>query len=51
MGKISVKKRAEMKQVIENTKLIFDENGEVNFGGWSKAPLFEYNKENINFLL
>ncbi len=35
-----------MKQVIENTKPVFDENGEVNFGGWSKAPLFEYNKDN-----
>ncbi len=37
--------RAKMKQIIENTKPVFDENGEVNFGGWSKAPLFEYNKE------
>ena len=35
-----------MKQIIENTKPVFDENGEVKFGGWSKSPLFEYNKEN-----
>lgn len=35
-----------MKQIIENTKPLFDENGEVVFGGWSKAPLFEYNKDN-----
>ena len=30
---------------LENSKKIFDENGEVKIGGWSKAPLFEYNKE------
>lgn len=29
----------------ESVKKIFDENGEVTIGGWSKAPLFEYNKE------
>ena len=34
-----------MKQIIENKKPVFDENGEVTFGGWSKAPLFEYNKD------
>lgn len=35
-----------MQQIIDNTKKIFNENGEVTFGGWSKSPLFEYNKEN-----
>lgn len=30
---------------IENTKNIFDEKGEVSFGGWSRTPLFVYNKE------
>lgn len=34
-----------MKQIIENTKPLFDEDGEVKFGGWSKFPLFEYNKD------
>ncbi len=33
-----------MQKVIENSKNLFDENGEVTFGGWSKAPVFEYNK-------
>ena len=33
-----------MQRLIDNTKNLFDDNGQVNFGGWSKAPLFEYNK-------
>lgn len=37
-----------MKQIIENTKPVFDENGEVKFGGWSKAPLFKYNKDSYS---
>lgn len=45
MMKINVITRVEMKQIIENKKPIFDENGDVKFGGWSKAPLFEYNKD------
>ncbi len=35
-----------MQQIVEKTINIFDENGEVTFGGWSKVPLFEYNKDN-----
>lgn len=34
-----------MSQATENIQKIFNENGEVKIGGWSKAPLFEYNKE------
>lgn len=34
-----------MQQLIENKKNIFSRNGELTFGGWSKTPLFEYNKE------
>ena len=34
-----------MKKIIDKTKPVFDRNGEVKFGGWSKAPLFEYNKD------
>lgn len=34
-----------MQQKIVGVKKLFDENGEVTFGGWSKSPLFEYNKE------
>ena len=32
-------------RTIDNAQKIFDENGEVKIGGWSKSPLFEYNKE------
>ena len=39
-----------MKQILKNKKPVFDENGEVKFGGWSKTPLFEYNKENYGTL-
>lgn len=34
-----------MQKVVEDTKKVFDEKGEVNFGGWSRSPLFEYNKD------
>ena len=34
-----------MSRTIDNAQKIFDENGEVKIGGWSKSPLFEYNKE------
>lgn len=34
-----------MQEKINETKKLFDENGEVVFGGWSKSPLFEYNRE------
>lgn len=34
-----------MQKTIRNGKNIFDENGEISFGGWSRAPLFIYNKE------
>lgn len=33
-----------MQRTVENIKDIFNSDGEVTFGGWSKAPLFEYNK-------
>lgn len=33
-----------MQQVVSDTKKLFNEKGEVVFGGWSKSPLFEYNK-------
>lgn len=35
-----------MQQLVENKKNVFNEDGELTFGGWSKSPLFEYNKEN-----
>ncbi|MCH5303323.1 MAG: DUF2804 family protein [Ruminococcus sp.] len=35
-----------MQKIVENSKKIFDLNGEINFGGWSKSALFEYNREN-----
>lgn len=34
-----------MQKIVENRKNIFNENGELTFGGWSKSSLFEYNKE------
>ncbi|MBQ5348047.1 MAG: DUF2804 family protein [Ruminococcus sp.] len=34
-----------MQQVLDNKKKIFNEHGEITFGGWSKSPLFDYNKE------
>lgn len=34
-----------MQQLVENKKNIFNNNGELTFGGWSKSPLFEYNKK------
>lgn len=34
-----------MQKIVENSKSIFDSNGNVNFGGWSKSALFEYNKD------
>lgn len=34
-----------MQRSVNDTKKLFNNNGEVTFGGWSKAPLFEYNKE------
>ena len=34
-----------MSTQIHNIKNIFDEKGEVTFGGWSRASLFNYNKE------
>ena len=37
-----------MQRLVDDTKKLFNENGEVTFGGWSKAPLFEYNKENYS---
>lgn len=33
-----------MQQLVENKKKIFDDKGELTFGGWSKSALFEYNK-------
>lgn len=35
-----------MRQTLENNKKIFDSEGKVSFGGWSRDALFEYNKEN-----
>lgn len=35
-----------MKQVVDNTKKVFNENGTPTHGGWSKSALFEYNREN-----
>ncbi len=34
-----------MQKTIDTVKKIFNENGEVTFGGWSRSPLFQYNKE------
>lgn len=34
-----------MRQVLDNKKKLFNENGELTFGGWSKSPLFDYNKD------
>ncbi len=33
-----------MQKTIEKTKKIFNDKGEITFGGWSRFPLFEYNK-------
>ncbi len=35
-----------MQQRVDNKKNIFNEQGELTFGGWSKTPVFEYNKDN-----
>lgn len=34
-----------MQKTVDTVKKIFTENGEVTFGGWSRSPLFEYNKQ------
>lgn len=39
-----------MQKIIDNNKELFNENGEVTFGGWSKSPLFEYNKNQCTAL-
>ncbi len=35
-----------MQQIVENTKKIFNLNGETAFSGWSRSAVFEYNREN-----
>ncbi len=43
---MNIEYEAFMQQVIDNTKKIFNQNGEPTRGGWSKSALFEYNREN-----
>lgn len=38
-----------MQKIINGSKKLFNSKGEVTFNGWSKSPLFEYNKENALF--
>lgn len=39
------KRRVCVQKTVETVKKIFNENGEITFGGWSRSPLFQYNKE------